>query len=250
MRSVINTYALEGRSDNGPTGKFYLDLPQLYKVGEEVVRTHIGYTGAKNKNYLDEYLPSIFRHLDVNNQGYIIVEKAPQALRLLLGEVGIQNGLQVQLGEDMVNSWRPDPTLSPFAATPAPPPPSTKITGGFAADYNKEHLNYDREVPEKYQGDLLMNSIVSKYAIEGRGEDGSKNGKFFMTKDSTETVAKEVVETHMNMQGAARDAYVAEKLAGLWPHYDVNGDGFVEVERVPVLLRQMVGEVEANFGLQ
>lgn len=78
MRSVIKNYALEGRSEDGnPTGKFYLDLPSLYKVGEEVVRTHIGYTGDKNKAYLDEYLPNIFKHIDINNQGYIIVEKAP-----------------------------------------------------------------------------------------------------------------------------------------------------------------------------
>lgn len=97
MKSVIEKYALEGRSetDGTPTGKFYLDLPCLYNAGEEVVRTHIGYTGAKNKAYLDEHLPEIFKHMDVNNQGYIIVEKAPQALRLLLGEVEIQNGLQV-----------------------------------------------------------------------------------------------------------------------------------------------------------
>ena len=70
----------------------------------------------------------------------------------MIGEVEIQNGLQVQLDENIGEShlWRPDPTLSPFAAKPAPPPPATKITGGFAADYNKEHLNYDRGVPEKY----------------------------------------------------------------------------------------------------
>lgn len=77
MRSVIKNYALEGRGPDGPTGKFYLDLKALYAVGEEVVRTHIGYTGAKNKAYLDEHLPNIFKHLDINNQGYIIVEKAP-----------------------------------------------------------------------------------------------------------------------------------------------------------------------------
>jgi hypothetical protein len=95
-----------------------------------------------------------------------------------------------------------------------------------------------------------MNSLVSKFAIEGRGEDGAKNGHFFMTKDSTEQVAKEVVETHMHMQGGERDAYIAEHLPKLWAHYDVNKDGYIEVERAPVLLRQLVGEVEANFGLQ
>lgn len=238
MRSVIKNYALEGRGDDGnPTGKFYLDLKGLYAVGEEVVRTHIGYTGAKNKAYLDEHVPNIFKHFDLNNQGYIIVEKAPQALRLLLGEVEIQNGLQVQLDENINNSWRPDPTLSPFAAKPAPPAPSTKITGGFAADYNKEHLGYDRELPEKYSDDLLMKSILSNWAIEGKNDDGSKNGHFFMTKASTEEVGKEVVETHMHMQGADRDSYVAEHLSKLWPHYDVNKEGYIDADRVPVLLR-------------
>lgn len=251
MRSVIANYALEGRGEDGnPTGKFYLDLPRLYQVGEEVVQTHIGYTGAKNKAYLDEHLPAIFKRIDVNNQGYIIVEKAPQALRMLLGEVEIQNGLQLQVGEDVSQTWRPDPVLSPFAAKPAAPSPSTKITGGFAADFAKQHLEYEREVPAKYQDDLLMNSLVSKFAIEGRNGDGSKNGHYFMTRDKTDEVCREVVETHMHMGGGDRDAYVDEKLGKLWPHYDVNNDGFVDVERVPPLLRQLIGEVEASIGLQ
>lgn len=147
------------------------------------------------------------------------------------------------------STWRPDPTLSPFAAKPAPPGPANAITGGFAADYNKEHLNYDREVPDKFQGDLLMNSIVSKWAIEGKNEDGSKNGKFFMTKDLTREVASEVVQTHMGMTGSAKDAYVNEKLDELWKKYDNLNEGFVPAERIPVLLKSMVGEVETNNGL-
>jgi len=187
--------------------------------------------------------------MDVTNQGYILAEQAPQALRLLLGEVEIQNGLQVQLDEDMAKSWRPDPRLSPFAAKPEAPPPATKITGGYSADYEAHHLNYEREVPDKYKDDLLMNSLVSKFAIEGKNADGSKNGHFFMTQAKTEEVCKEVVETHLHMTGGERDSYVAERFAKLWPHYDVNGEGFVEVERVPPLLRSLVGEVEANLGL-
>lgn len=95
-----------------------------------------------------------------------------------------------------------------------------------------------------------MNSIVSKWAVEGKNADGSKSGHFYMTKDATESVSKEVVETHMHMTGGERDSYVSGHLAKLWPHYDVNNAGYIDVERVPVLLRQMVGEVEANFGLQ
>lgn len=78
MKSVISSYALEGRGDDGkPTGHFYLDLAQLYKVGYEVVQTHIGYTDEKNKAYLNQYLPKIFNHIDVTNQGFILAEQAP-----------------------------------------------------------------------------------------------------------------------------------------------------------------------------
>lgn len=217
VKSLIENYALEGRGDGGaPTGKFYLDQAQLYKAGEEVVRTHLsGLSPAGRKAYLDEHVPRIFKHMDITNQGYILATQGPQALRLLVGEVEVQNGLQVQLDEDVGKAWRPNPILSPFAAKPEAPPPPTKITGGFAADYNEHHLNYDREVPDKYSGDLLMKSIISKWAIEGKNADGSKNGKFFMTKDKTEEVCKEVVETHLHMTGAERDSYVAERLGKL-----------------------------------
>lgn len=48
MRSIIKNYALEGRSDDGlPTGKFYLNQAQFYKVGEEIVNTHLGFSGAQ-----------------------------------------------------------------------------------------------------------------------------------------------------------------------------------------------------------
>lgn len=150
---------------------------------------------------------------------------------------------------DTTKANRPDPVKSPFAAKPAPPPPATKITGGFAADYADHHLNYEREVPAKYSDDLFMASLVKKYAIEGKGDDGNKNGHFFMTKDITKAAAQEVVETHLGFKGAKRDAFIAERFDKLWAHHDVLHDGFIEVERAAPLLRSMIGEVESQIGL-
>jgi hypothetical protein len=39
-------------------------------------------------------------------------------------------------------------------------------------------------------------------------------------------------------------------MTAYWPKYDVNGDGFVDVQRAAVFLRQAIGQVEAAFGLQ
>jgi len=84
MRSLIKTYALEGHGDNGPTGKFYLRESDFYKVGQEVVNTHLGFSGARLTDYLNEHVPRVFHHFDNTNKGYLVVEEAPQALHALL----------------------------------------------------------------------------------------------------------------------------------------------------------------------
>lgn len=96
MRSLIENYALEGRGDDGkPTGKFYMDYKGMYKVGEEVVRSHFGYTEDQNRRFLIDRLSKIIDHVDVLKKGYLAVEEVPAALKTLLGEVEINNELQM-----------------------------------------------------------------------------------------------------------------------------------------------------------
>lgn len=116
--------------------------------------------------------------------------------------------------------------MSPFAAKLDSPLSAEKL--GFSADYEKNNIDYQREVPDKYKDDKLMNSIISKYAWEGRNADGQKSGSFYMTKDLTKDVATEVVETHMHKTGADRDSYIEQGLNKLWDHYDVNHEGVVD----------------------
>jgi len=66
----------------------------MYKVGEEVVRTHFGYEGDKNRNFLNDRLSKIIDHIDLLKKGYLNVEEVPAALKTLLGEVEINNELQ------------------------------------------------------------------------------------------------------------------------------------------------------------
>lgn len=47
MNSLISKYSLEGNDKGVPNGHFYLDKAGAKAVGNEVVKTHLGFTGAK-----------------------------------------------------------------------------------------------------------------------------------------------------------------------------------------------------------
>lgn len=65
-----------------------------------------------------------------------------------------------------------------------------------------------------------------------------------------ESVAREVIGTHYGWHGDRREAFLKEHLPGLWAHYDVLNEGFLDSARGPPLLRQLLGEVETSEGLQ
>ena len=254
MRSLIQNYALEGRGANGPTGQFYMDHNAMEGVAEEIVRTHLGYTGAQKADFIKTNLARCWKHFDVLNKGFLVVQEVPQFLKSFLGEVELNNNLQLQLGEEgaLASEFRPNPVQSPWAAKPAPPSPATAITGAYPHDASKDVLGYERVVPEHFSteaDDRLMHSLITRYALEG-SDAGKPNGKFYLTRSGTKQVATEVAATHLKLSGSKLDSYVDEKMNQLWKHYDVLGDGFVPADRVPVLLRSMIGDVEINNGLQ
>lgn len=253
MRSLIQNYAVEGRGANGPTGKFYLDKNGAAAAAEEITRTHLGYKGQKKQDFIEKNLARCWKHFDVLNKGYLVIEEAPQFFKSFLGEVELNNNLQLQLGEEgaLAEEFRPNPVQSPWAAKPVASP-SNAITGAFRHDDSKRVLDYQRVVPENFASDsddLLMRSLISKYALEGNN-GGQGNGKFYLTKSGTKRVATEVAATHLKLAGSKLDKFVEDKINALWKKYDVLGEGFVTVDRIPVLLKSMIGDVELNNGLQ
>jgi len=56
---------------------------------------------------------------------------------------------------------------------------------------------YHREIPEIWDSsdrdDLLMRSIIEKYAIEGKGEDGNPTGHFYLTRYDLAPLIDEVM---------------------------------------------------------
>ena len=146
--------------------------------------------------------------------------------------------------------FRPNPTQSPWAATPAPAK-TTPITNAFTlGDHASSY--YTRVVPDHFSGaadDQLMNSLISRYSLEGN-TGGKPNGQFYLTKEAAKAVSQEVVTTHLGFTGKKRDDFLNQKFERLWKEYDNIDEGFLDVSRVPMLLRTLVGEVETNIGLQ
>ena len=103
---------------------------------------------------------------------------------------------------------------------------------------------YERVVPAKYAdgGDSFMASIIKNYALEGKNEDGSPNGKFYMNKARTENAAKEVLKTHKKLDGKELDDYLKQYFARTWKHFDINSDDRLEADSMPMFMRFLASD--------
>merc|ERR1711981_1379737 len=111
---------------------------------------------------------------------------------------------------------------------------------------------YVRDVPNRFEeesDDRLMHSLYSNYAHEGK-VDGKPNGHFWLDEPNAKAASVEVVGTHLGLKAADAEAYVANAFPDLWKRFDVNEEGKVEIDRMPVFLRMICGNAEACIGLQ
>ena len=87
MKSMIKTYALEGKNKDGsPNGTFKLDEAGARAAASEVLGTHKSIKGDAAKKYLDTYFARTFAHFDVTKDGKIEVIKMPQFMRFLASD--------------------------------------------------------------------------------------------------------------------------------------------------------------------
>jgi len=87
MRSMIKTYALEGKNKDGsPNGAFFMDEASTRAAAAEVLETHKGLKGGAKNDYLKTYFPRTWAHFDVNKTGKVGVEVMPQFMRFLASD--------------------------------------------------------------------------------------------------------------------------------------------------------------------
>ena len=87
-----------------------------------------------------------------------------------------------------------------------------------------------------------MASMIANYALEGKNEDGTPNGKFFMDEARTKAASGEVLKSHKKIEGKELEEYMKTYFARTWKHFDINSDGMVGVDVMPQFMRFLASD--------
>ena len=131
----------------------------------------------------------------------------------------------------------------------------------YYTPFDHEATYYERVTTPRFaedSDDIFMRSMIEAYALEERNkviehDDGLKtggepNGKFWMNHATTLAAAKEVLGTHKGLSGKLLDDYVNTYFEKAWGHFDVNQTGFVEVIKMPQLMRFLCSDQYMQLG--
>ena len=88
-------------------------------------------------------------------------------------------------------NFRPDPYQQPWSRKPEDAPKGNALTNGYQK-HSQGSIYYNRKIPGNFaagndKSDMLMNSLISEYSIEGKDKTTKKpNGHYFIDKYGAE----------------------------------------------------------------
>ena len=114
---------------------------------------------------------------------------------------------------------------------------------------------YERVPPEHFAAesdDLFMHSMIMNYADEGRlcnAETGEckPDGNFTLSEAAARAAAAEVLGTHKELAGDSGAEYLKTYFPRTWAHFDVNKEGRIGVEAMPMFMRFLSSDQTLNI---
>ena len=114
---------------------------------------------------------------------------------------------------------------------------------------------YERNAPEHFTAgsdDLFMHSMIMNYSDEGRlcneeTKECKPTGVFTIPEAAARAAAAEVLATHKGLKGEAGAEYLKSYFARTWAHFDVNKEGRIGVETMPMFLRFLSSDQTLNL---
>ena len=113
---------------------------------------------------------------------------------------------------------------------------------------------YERVTPTMFTGDTadtFTKKIIEKFSVEGQDKDsGRPNGKFYVSRDACKAATYEVLATHLNLRGAAAEAYLKKYFDEVWEHMDVNHTGSLEAIEINKFMRDLAKPMKEHIILE
>ena len=109
---------------------------------------------------------------------------------------------------------------------------------------------YSRTTPERFatdNDDIFMRSMIENYALESKDKEGAPTGAFWVDEFAAKAASSEVLCTHKKICGADLQAYLDQYFSKAWGHFDVNRTGYVEVIKMPQLIRFLASDQYFQF---
>ena len=121
------------------------------------------------------------------------------------------------------------------------------------------HWAYERVVPKEFDGsttpadapwsdDLFMRSMIANYAMEKADKDTDKpTGEFYFNPIAARMASKEILKTHMKLEGKAADDYLDKYFAKTWDHFDTADEGKITSDRMATFFRFLCANMQINL---
>ena len=131
----------------------------------------------------------------------------------------------------------------------------------YFTPFDHEATYYERVTTPRFSADtddIFMRSMIEQYALEERTKvvehadalntRGEPSRNFWMNQASALAASKEVLATHKGLSGKRLDDYMTTYFAKAWGHFDVNQTGFIEVIKMPQLMRFLCSDQYMSLG--
>ena len=90
-----------------------------------------------------------------------------------------------------------------------------------------------------------MRSMIENYAMERADKITKKpTGEFYFNPISARMAAKEVLKTHMKLEGDAANDYLDQYFAKTWDHFDTADEGEISTDRMATFFRFLTANMQ------
>ena len=111
-------------------------------------------------------------------------------------------------------------------------------------------VDYIRVLPDQWNeesGNKFMTTIIKNFALEQKTKEGKPSGTFKMDKSQTKNAGAMLIQKYKKLEGKAMSDYMGQYFDRTWEHFDVNGEGFIDIADMPAFAKYLVSDQSINL---